>query len=79
MEKMLKCPNCGSKDCKEKIITLEKIGDALLDLGAQGIKYLITGKYNHMEILENVSQINLNTNKKKTYRCKKCWHEWKSK
>ena len=80
MAKVLRCPRCGGKDCKEKVITLDKIGDTLLGLGEQTVKYLFTGKYDHMETLENISQVNDYKYKttKRTYRCKRCLYEWKS-
>lgn len=80
MGKVLRCPHCVSKDCKEKTITFDKMEDTLVGFGEQVVKYLFTGKYDYRETVYNASQVGVYniTSRKKTYRCKQCGFVWEN-
>ena len=75
----LRCPHCGSNDCKEREITLEKIADVAAEFGIQAVKSLFTGKMDYQRALNNSSQrVNPNSMTKRSYRCKTCGYTWNS-
>lgn len=83
----IRCPRCGSKDCKERLITLEKIADAAIEfgveLGIEAVKSVFTGKkMDYQRAADNYdAKSTFNSglrNKKKPYRCKTCGYTWES-
>ena len=83
----IRCPKCGSKDCKERVITPGKIVDAAIDaaieLGIEAVRSIFTGKMDYQRAADNYdakSAYNSGLkNKKKPYRCKACGYTWESK
>ena len=69
----IRCPHCGSCDCKEKQITLDKIGFFAADL----IGDLITGKNRALDNARNRETYN-NATGKRTYKCRSCGYVWES-
>lgn len=52
----LKCPHCGSKDCKEREITLDKIADVAVEYGIEAIKSVFSGgRMNYQRATNNAS------------------------
>lgn len=73
----IKCPHCGSNDCKVREITLSTIADVGVEFGVQAIKSIFTGKMDYQRALDNASQrTNPNNSKKRSYRCKTCGYTW---
>lgn len=74
----IRCPHCGSNDCKEREITLENVADVAVEFGIQTVKSLFTGKMDYQRALNNSSQrVNPNNSPKRSYRCKTCGYTWK--
>lgn len=74
----IRCPRCGSNDCKERIITFDKITAILEGFGKQAIKMIFNGKMDYNVAIQDTSQ-NLiidNMSNKKPYRCKSCGYTW---
>lgn len=69
----LRCPKCGSIDCKTKEITLDKIGYFAADL----IGDLISGKNRALDNARRREYYN-NGSGKKTYKCRSCGYVWES-
>ena len=77
--RILKCPHCGSKDCKEREITLDRIAGIAFDFGVQAVKSIFTGKMDYQRALNNSSQRAYSSNtSKRTYHCKTCGYTWTS-
>lgn len=78
----IRCPHCGSKDCKERVITFDKVAVYLSNFGEQVVKSLFTGrKMDYQQALNGVildREWNKATNKKKSYRCKTCGYTWET-
>lgn len=78
----IRCPHCGSKDCKERVITPGKIADMALSFGVEAVKSLFTGKMNYQEAVNSYNQDAAFKsglkNKKRSFRCKACGHTWES-
>lgn len=74
----LRCPHCGSKDCKERIITFDKIATVLENFGKQAIKRIFNGKMDYTAAIHDTSQdlILDNMSNNKSYRCKNCGYIW---
>ena len=79
----LKCPHCGSKDCKEREITLDKIADVAVEYGIEAIKSVFSGGRMNYQRAANNASTNLAfksglKNKKRSYRCRTCGYTWDS-
>lgn len=84
--RQIRCPHCGSKDCKERVVTLEKIADVAVEFGTEAIRSFFSGGgMNYQRVANSVSEnaafnSGLNKNNKKTpYRCRACGYTWESK
>ena len=79
----LKCPHCGSKDCKEREITFEKIADVAVEFCIEALKSVFSGgRMNYQRAANNASS-NLAfksglKNKKRSDRCRTCGYTWDS-
>ena len=76
----LKCPRCGSKDCKEREITLDNMIDVAVEFGIEAIKGLFSGRMDYQSALNNSSEkVNPNNKEKRYYRCRACRYTWEKK
>jgi len=78
----LRCPHCGSKDCKERVITFDKVAAYLTNFGEQAAKSFFTGgKMDYQKAYDGAMQDRAwdnAINKKRAYRCKTCGYTWES-
>ena len=78
-----RCPHCGSKDCKERFFTFDKMFVYLNNFGEEAIRSLFSGgKMDYQKALNGTIQDrewNKATNKEKSYRCKTRGYIWESK
>lgn len=73
----LRCPHCGSKDCKECLITFDRIAIVVENFGTQVIKRILNGKMDYNTAIQDTSRdLTFDNMDKKTYRCKNCGHTW---
>lgn len=74
----IKCPKCGSYDCKEKTITFEKVLDGIFDFGGAILRGMIKGGSTSESIqiggLRHQAKGGYNNH---CYKCRNCGHEWK--
>ena len=77
----IRCPHCGSNDCKEREKTFEKVADVAVEFGIQAVKSIFTGgRMDYQKAMNNASskaafKSGLN-NQIRSYRCKTCGYTW---
>lgn len=81
MGKVLRCPRCGSKNVKERVITMDDLIDGAIQAVELGVKRIFTGRWEWQQTLNDINldrASNIYKNTKKSYRCKSCGNTWES-
>lgn len=74
----LKCPKCGSSDCKERSITFEKVMYDVLDIGGAILVGIFKGRSTSESMtMGNLNRISRGQGNTHEYRCRHCGYEWK--
>lgn len=81
MGKVLRCPHCGNKNAKKRIVTMDCFINGAIRAVELGAKRFFTGKWEWQQTLNDISldsAFNPYKNTKKSYLCKSCGNTWDS-